>query len=64
MIGGAEYSSGLLGLRNDFWNILKKAGIFNDSTNTYSAFVNADGRGASVFGVNGGEGGISQDMML
>ena len=64
MIGGVNYSIGVFGLRNAFWSILKKAGIFNDQNNTYSAFVNADGRGASVFGVNGGEGGISQDMML
>ena len=64
MIGGANYAVARLGLRDAFWTILKKAGIFNDQNNTYSAFVNADGRGASVFGVNGGEGGISQDMML
>lgn len=64
MIGGANYSVGLFGLQNEFWNILKKAGIFNETTQSYSAFVNADGRGASVFGVNGGEGGIAQDMML
>ncbi len=64
MIAGLNQSVGLLGLRDAFWTILKKAGIFNDSNNSYSAFVNADGRGASVFGVNGGEGGISQDMML
>lgn len=64
MIGGANYAVGRLGLRDAFWSILKKAGIFNDQNNTYSAFVNADGRGASVFGVNGGEGGMAQDLML
>ncbi len=64
MIGGVNYSVGLLGLRDAFWSILKKAGIFNDSTNSYSAFNGADGRNASVFGVNGGEGGIAQDLML
>lgn len=64
MIGGVNYSVGLLGLRDAFWSILKKAGIFNDSTNSYSAFSGADGRNASVFGVNGGEGGIAQDLML
>ena len=38
MIGGANYDVGILGLRNAFWSILKKAGIFNDSSNSYSAF--------------------------
>lgn len=64
MIAGLNQSVGLLGLRDAFWTILKKAGIFNDSTNSYSAFSGADGRNASVFGVNGGEGGIAQDLML
>jgi hypothetical protein len=49
MIGGANYASGIFNLRNDFWNILKKAGIFNDSTNTYSAF-NAN-MGTTKFGL-------------
>lgn len=63
-IAGEDQSVGLFNVQNAFWNILKKAGIFNDSTNTYSSFANADGRDDIVFGVNGGEGGIAQDMML
>lgn len=64
MIGGKNYDVLNVGLKNVFWTILKTAGIFNDSTNTYSSFTNADGRGGMVFGVNGGEGGIAQDLML
>ena len=61
MIGGANYSSGVFGLRNDFWNILKKAGIFNDSNNSYSAF-NAN-VGTTKFGLVT-DGTRIQDEML
>jgi len=61
MIGGANYSSGVFGLRNDFWNILKKAGIFNDSNNSYSAF-NAN-LGTTKFGLST-DGTRIQDEML
>jgi len=62
MIGGANYSVGVLGLQNEFWNILKKAGIYNSSTNSYSSFSGMN-MGATKFG-NSTEGTKLQDMML
>jgi hypothetical protein len=62
MIGGANYSVGLLGLQNEFWNILKKAGIYNVSTNGYSAF-SATNMSAPKFGLVT-DGTAIQDEML
>jgi hypothetical protein len=62
MIGGANYSVGLLGLQNEFWNILKKAGIYNASTNGYSAF-SASNMSAPKFGLVT-DGTMIQDEML
>lgn len=61
MIGGENYSVGLFGLKDAFWSILKKAGIFNASTNTYSAF-NAN-MGTTKFGLVT-DGTLIQDELL
>lgn len=63
-IAGENQSVGLFNVQNAFWSILKKAGIYNDSSNSYSSFADANGGEDLVFGVNGGEGGMAQDMML
>jgi hypothetical protein len=48
MIGGENYDVVNVLLNNVFWSVLKKAGIFNASTNSYSAF--SGNVGATKFG--------------
>ena len=61
MIGGANYSVGAFSLTDAFWSILKKAGIYNSSSNNYSAF-NAN-MGDTKFGLVT-DGTKLQDVML
>jgi hypothetical protein len=61
MIGGANYSVGAFSLKDAFWSILKKAGIYNSSSNNYSAF-NAN-MGDTKFGLVT-DGTKLQDVML
>lgn len=52
MIGGKNYDVGILGVRDTFWNIIKQAGIYNDATNSYSAFNGRSGNlGKTKFGL-------------
>jgi len=63
MIGGENYSVSRNDLSNAFWSILKKAGIYNNSTNSYSAF-NANGNMSKTkFGYRT-DGTSLQDVML
>ncbi len=61
MIGGENYSVGLFSLKDAFWSILKKAGIYNDSTNSYSAFNG--NTGMTKFGLVT-DGTLIQDELL
>ena len=61
MIGGENYSVTQNNLSNAFWSILKKAGIFNTSSNSYSAFNG--NMGATKFG-RSTEGTQLQDGLL
>ena len=61
MIGGENYDVGILNLQNAFWSILKKAGIYSSSSNSYSAF-NAN-TSESKFGLVT-DGTRLQDVML
>lgn len=61
MIGGVNYDVLNVGLRDTFWSILKKAGIFSSESNSYSAF-NAN-MGTPKFGLVT-DGTKLQDVML
>ena len=61
MIGGAEYKVLNVGLRDAFWSILKKAGIYSSDSNSYSAF-NAN-MSTPKFGMIT-DGTIQQDELL
>lgn len=62
MIGGVNYPKVLnVGLRDVFWSILKKAGIYSSDTNSYSAF-NAN-MSTPNFGLTT-DGTIQQDELL
>jgi hypothetical protein len=61
MIGGVDYKVLNVGLRDTFWSILKKAGIFSSESNSYSAF-NAN-MGPPKFGLVT-DGTKLQDVML
>jgi len=61
MIGGANYDVLNLNLKNVFWSILKKAEIYNDSTNSYLAFNS--NVGMTNFGLVT-DGTLNQDEVL
>jgi len=61
MIGGVNYNVNVFNLTNAFWSILKKAGIYNASTNSYR--FSADGIGEQKFSVTADEAYL-QDTLL